>query len=230
MIKKTPFWRMTLLNAIVAGAIIALAAAVSSIASYSIDNDSLARLVRGMLFPFGLGIVVLLQLSLFTGNIFLFRHRLTKKIKTSKMLGVWAISFIGNFIGALLIVWAMAFVFNGEFAQYTLHIANMKTALAFDHALIYGILCNILVCLGVVLAAKGTTTSQKVIGAFLPVSFFVIVGFEHSVANMYYIPAGMLLDQSVTLQMLANNLIPVTIGNIIGGVVVATIMYFKEKY
>lgn len=227
---RKPFMRPLILNSICAGAVIALAAMVSSYVSYTIDSESIARLIRGIIFPFGLTIIVMLQLSLFTGNIYLFKKKLFRELGFGKMTAIWIVSFIGNFIGALIIVSALAQYFPQNFAEYTIKIAEVKTTLDFTQAIIYGILCNVLVCLGVVLAAKGATISQKFLGALLPVSLFVICGFEHSIANMYYIPAGMALTSTITPQMLGANLLPVTIGNIIGGLVIAIIMYYKEKW
>jgi formate/nitrite transporter FocA (FNT family) len=146
---------------------------------------------------------------------------------------------VGNFIGGLAL--AAACVYGGQLnyssgalAVYTIKVAVAKSSLSFGPAILLGILCNLLVCLGVLCALSAKDTAGKILGAYIPVAFFVICGFEHCVANMYYIPAGLLamlnptyaqkaLDAGIDTSVLSwgryfrVNLLPVTIGNILGG-------------
>ncbi|NBI65824.1 formate/nitrite transporter family protein [Pseudoflavonifractor sp. 60] len=224
------------LAAVLAGFFIASGAVAAGTASYGLDNPSIARVVSGLLFPFGLIMVILTGAELFTGNCMIAISLLERKAGPAGMVRNLAIVYLGNFTGAGLLAAAMAFsgAFSNEaLAVYVIRSAAAKCAIPFGRAVVLGILCNILVCAGVMCSLCGKSLPGRAIGAFVPVSFFVIGGFEHCVANMYYIPAGLLAaglpgcaglarEAGIDLSLLSlgglfTNLIPVTIGNIIGG-------------
>lgn len=227
------------LLAILAGSLIAFAAAATNTAAHTAASVGNARLICGLLFPFGLAIVILMGAELFTGNCLIVISVLQKKATLAGMLKNWCIVYLGNFIGALLVAAACAYSGQLQYsscnlALFTMNLAAGKCALSFSNGLILGIVCNVLVCLGVLCAMTAKDTTGKILGAFLPVAFFVLCGFEHSVANMYYIPAGLFaksipayidlaaqagLDLSNLTwgNFLLHNLLPVTVGNIIGG-------------
>lgn len=218
---------------IAAGMFIALAGAVSVYASYSIPLPSVGKFVMGILFPVGLILVILMKTELFTGNMLLTIPLVNKKIKLTGMLKNWLWVYIGNFVGSLLIALAVYYAGNvsnnidlfNKFAS----IANLKVSFTFIDAVILGIFCNILVCIAVYLAFINKNTLEKIVVIFLPIMFFIIMGFEHSVANMFYLSMGYLTDKITIFDGLIHNLLPVTIGNIIGGCLVALFVNMKEK-
>ena len=224
------------LAAVLAGFLIASGAVAASTASCWLDNASVARVVSGLLFPFGLIMVILTGAELFTGNCMISISLLEKKASPAGMTRNLVLVYLGNFVGAGLLAAAMACggaFDNGALGAYAIRTAVNKCAIPFGRAVVLGILCNILVCAGVMCSLCAKELPGRAIGAFVPVSFFVIGGFEHCVANMYYIPAGLLaagipncallareagIDLSaLSLAGLFSNLVPVTIGNIIGG-------------
>ena len=219
----------TLLLAILAGAFIAIAAAASTYASNFITNKSLAKIISGLIFPFGLILVVLFKTELFTGNCLLIIPKLKKEITFKEMIANLIIVFIGNFIGAILIAYILkiASCLNVE-SIYT--IAYNKINFDFLEAFFKGILCNILVCMAVLLSFSVKTTQEKILVIFIPIFLFIVLGLEHVVANMYYIFAAHLGSKAITIkEMLLNNIIPVTLGNIIGGMTFAFIIYEAHK-
>jgi formate/nitrite transporter len=241
-----PAWKMLLLG-ISAGFLIGMGAAVANTASHSITNVSAARIISGLLFPFGLAIVILLGAELFTGDCMIVISVLEKKTSVGRLLKNWAFVYIGNFIGAGALAAANAFCgqldySNGGLAAYTIKVAAAKSALPFGNAFVLGILCNVLVCMGVLCAISAKDTGGKILGAYIPVAFFVICGFEHCVANMYYIAAGLFAKTIPAYaakaaamgvhtgslswgNFLLHNLVPVTLGNIVGGVAIAVLMW-----
>ena len=236
--------------AILAGGLIALGSAATNTASFGVADVGTARMICGLLFPFGLCMVVVTGAELFTGNCLITISVLEKKASVAGMLRNWVIVYLGNLVGALLVSAGCAcfgqFEYgSGALAVYTIKIAVGKCGIGFGKAVVFGVLCNLLVSMGVLLAMSSKDTAGRLMGAFIPVSFFVICGFEHCVANMYYIPAGMMaaanpayaalaveagLDLSVlTLRNYAiTNLVPVTIGNIIGGGGLGALMWFSH--
>jgi formate/nitrite transporter len=237
---------------VLSGLIIAFAAAVANTAAHGIPNVGLARLVMGVIFPFGLGMVVVSGAELFTGACLIPVSVLDGKASFAGMLKNWFFVYIGNFAGGLLV--AAGCVFSGQFnysanalAAFTIRVAAAKCALPFASAVVSGVFCNFLVCLGVFLALASKDVPGRFMGAYLPVAFFVICGFEHSVANMFYIPAGLLAlgvpsyaakaaELGVNTAPLTwgnffgANLLPVTLGNIAGGAAFACMMWFCHLY
>ncbi|MDR2296258.1 MAG: formate/nitrite transporter family protein [Clostridiales Family XIII bacterium] len=240
--------RKALLLGVLAGMLIALAAATSSTAAHDIANVGLARMTAGLLFPFGLAAVIVAGAELFTGSCLISISVLAGRVALSRMLKNWLIVYAGNFIGSLIVaaacVWSGQLNYsNGALAAYTIKTAAAKCALGFGSAIVLGIFCNLLVCLGVFMALSAKDTTGRVLGAYPPVAFFVVCGFEHCVANMYYIPAGLLAARLPAYAAKAAelgvrtegltwgnfflaNLLPVTLGNIIGGVALGALMWF----
>ena len=237
-----------LLLGALAGAIIAIAAAATNTAVYGISDTWTVRTICGLLFPFGLGLVVVTGAELFTGNCMLPLTLLEKKGGSAVlMVRNWALVFAGNALGSLLVAWLCVSCGQldysaGALAVYTIRVGAAKCALPFGSALGLGVLCNLLVCLGVLAAASARETPGRLMGAFLPVCFFVLCGFEHSVANLYYIGAALMaaavppyaslaaaagVDLApLTLTGAAANLVPVTLGNILGGAGLALLLWY----
>ena len=236
-----------LLLGVLAGAIIASAAAASNTAVYGISDTWTLRTICALLFPFGLGLVIVTGSELFTGNCMLPVALLDLRGTVGQMLRNWVLVYAGNLLGALLV--AVLCVFcgqldysSGALAVYTIRVGAAKCALPFGSALGLGVLCNLLVCLGVLAAASARETPGRLMGAFLPVCFFVLCGFEHSVANLYYIGAALMaaavpqyaslaaaagVDLApLTLTGAASNLVPVTLGNILGGAGLALLLWY----
>ncbi len=237
---------------IMAGAFIAFAAEGSNMAAFNLFADpntyGLGKTLAGVVFGTGLMLVVLCGGELFTGNTLILACLCDKKVSVSKMLRNWSIVYIGNLIGALFIAYLM--VQSGLFSSgadllgaVTLKIAAYKVNLTFLEAFYLGIMCNWLVCLAVWLSYGADTMAGKILAIFFPIWLFITSGFEHSVANMYYIPAGILIKNSELYVGLAglgkdaltnltwsgfalSNLLPVTLGNIVGGGVFVGIAYW----
>ena len=212
-----------LVSGIFSGAFIAFGAFASQIVNTSLSDPGLARLFGAMVFPVGLTMVLCVGTELFTGNCLLVLPFLQKKIDGRGLLRNWILVYLGNFIGSVLIAALihashLSGMFNGALAETMIAAASSKASLPFSQALIRGILCNILVCLAVWIAFGAEEQAGKILGLFFPTMAFVLCGFEHSIANMYFIPAGMMAGGSIPLSgFLLNNLLPVTIGNVIGG-------------
>lgn len=249
-----PLVKMILLG-IMAGAFIALGGAASNVAVHNIADVGLARTLAGAIFPVGLMLVVFTGSELFTGNCLMIMSVLDKKIKVIRMIRNLVTVYFSNFVGALII--DLLVFFSGQFnysdgglGAYTIKVAISKTTIDPIAALVSGILCNILVCLAIILAGAAKDVTGKILAIFFPIWAFVICGFEHCVANMFYIPSGMLAATNTQYVEAATKLygitaeqctsltqfngiesfIFVTIGNIIGGMVcVAFIFYTAHK-
>ena len=246
---------------ILAGAFIAFAAEASNMAAFNLLADptkfGLGRLVAGAMFSVGLMLVVLTGGELFTGNSLMITGVITKRISVKLLLRNWIIVYIANLVGSVLIAYLMhkSGLFgsgDGLLGAITIKIAVSKTNLPFISAFVLGIMCNWLVCLAVWMSWASSSVPGKLMAIFFPICLFVTSGFEHSIANMYYIPAGMfaktvpaLMEKAMTIGVteaaaenlnmsgfFATNLLPVTIGNVFGGVVFVALAYlvsFREK-
>lgn len=248
-----PLAKMILLG-LMAGAFIAFGGAASSVAAHGVADVGLARSIAGAIFPVGLMLVVFTGSELFTGNSLMIMAVIDKKITLLKMIRNLVVVYFANFIGALIID-VLVFLsgqFNfsgGGLGAYTIKVALAKTSIAPVTAVISGILCNILVCLAIVLAGTAKDSIGRIFGIFFPIAAFVVCGFEHCVANMFYIPAGMLAATNtayvqkahelygITAQQCSSlthfagteSLLFVTIGNIIGGVLfVGVVLYMAH--
>lgn len=237
---------------IFAGVYIAFAGAGANMASFNLlanpETFGLGKILSGTIFTVGLMLVVLGGAELFTGNTTMIAAVAEKRITASSMLKNWIIVCICNFIGGVLIAFMVYYsgglnAGNGLLGAMTVKIASGKVNLEFGQALVSGIMCNWLVCMAVWLSTGAQTTIGKIFSIFFPIWLFVTAGFEHSVANMFFIPAGIFasgnelfvslsgVSQDVLSNlnwsgMLINNLFPVTIGNIIGGSVCVAMGYY----
>ncbi len=246
-IKKvhTPALHLLVLG-VLAGAFIAFASEGSNMAAFNLlaraDTYGLGKALAGAIFGTGLMLVLVAGGELFTGNTLIFAGVLDRRVTVPQMLRNWFWVYIGNFIGSLLIACMMnASGLFGSGANLlggmTIKIAVYKVGLSFTQAFVLGIMCNWLVCLAVWMCYGAKDISGKIWAVFFPIWLFITSGFEHSVANMYYIPAGIFAKASpqlaeaalaagVTAEGLARlnwgsfllqNLLPVTLGNIVGG-------------
>lgn len=246
---NTPFLKMFPLS-ILAGAFIGLGAIFCTVvlSGASTMPYGVGRLLAGLVFSLGLILVVIGGAELFTGNNLIIMAWASGKVKTGALLHNWLIVYLGNFVGAfgtaVLMLMAKQYTSgNGAVGETALKIASSKVHMGFVQAIALGILCNALVCLAVWLSYSGRSTTDKIMAMVLPVAAFVAAGFEHSIANMYFIPYGLMVKASdpafvaslgskVSLDgltwgsFLVNNLLPVTIGNIIGGALLVGIVYW----
>ena len=241
---ELPLLRMILLG-IFAGMFIAGGASSSSLAMHAISNVGLARLVAGAIFPVGLMMIVLVGGELFTGDCLMIMGCVHGKFSVSSMVKVLVVVFLSNLIGSVL--FALLVLLSGQYnytagllGAFTIKVAMSKVNLSFLSAFSSGILCNVFVCIAVLMAGAAKDISGKILAIFFPILAFVVSGYEHCVANMYYIPAGIfaagnetyaavaMAEYGYTAAQLAElnwvnfavkNLIPVTLGNIVGGMV-----------
>lgn len=237
--------------AIMAGMFIAFGGSSSNVAVFGIENVGLARTLAGCIFPVGLMLIVLVGGELFTGNCMMIGGVMTGRIKAMQMIRVLVTVYLGNLVGSLIVSFLAYYSGQwkygaGALGAYTIKVAFGKLNLSFGTAVASGILCNILVCVAVLMASASKDAVGKIFGCFFPIWAFVIAGYEHCVANMYYIPAGIIaaadpafaqkamelygytaedLAMLNPVNMIVNNLIPVTIGNIIGGMLFVAVPY-----
>jgi formate/nitrite transporter len=187
--------------------------------------------IRAAVFPVGLMLIVLVGGELFTGNCLMTFAYLQKKISLKSYLSSLLQVLAGNQIGALAVVLLLYFggVYNNlALSETVVKIAKAKLSLTFMQAQSKGILCNILVSLGVWFATTAKDTTGKLLGCWFPVMLFVLCGYEHVVANMFYLPMSMIFDHTINLSsIILNNFIPVAIGNFIGGGILVPIMYYR---
>jgi len=234
---------------ILAGAFIALGAifATTVAAGGGTLPFGVVRLLAGLVFTLGLILVVVAGAELFTGNNLIVMAWASRRVSSRRLLGNWTIVWVGNFVGAfataVLLYVSEQYTFGGgAVGETALSIAAAKTNLGFAQAIALGMLCNALVCLAVWLTYGAHTTTDKILAIIPPIAAFVAAGFEHSVANMYFISIGLLIktddafvasiDPAPDLSGLtwgsffADNLLPVTIGNIVGGAVMVGAVYW----
>lgn len=244
---ELPFWPLFMLS-VLAGAFIALGAmfATTVYAGSAALPYGVGRLLMGLAFCLGLILVVVAGAELFTGNNLIVIAWASGKVSTAALLRNWVIVYLGNFAGSLgtagLVYMSEQFgMGGGAVGDAALRIALAKSSLGFSQALALGILCNALVCLAVWLTYSARSTADKILAILFPITAFVAAGFEHSVANMYFIPYGLFIKafnpafaaaQNLDLANLTwgaffvNNLLPVTLGNIIGGAGLVALVYW----
>ena len=244
-----------LILGILAGAFIAFAAEGSNMAAFNLfakpETYGLGKVLAGAVFGTGLMLVLIAGGELFTGNTMILAGVLDKKVSLKAMLKNWFFVYVGNFIGSIFIAYMMNY--SGLFSSgdsmlgaVTIKIAAYKVGLTFMQAFFLGIMCNWLVCLAVWMAYGAKDMAGKIFAIFFPIWLFITSGFEHSVANMYYIPAGIMAKGNkaltdaaaglgVTPEKLGHlnweaffikNLIPVTLGNIVGGGIFVGVVYW----
>lgn len=240
-----------LILSVMAGAFIAFGAAGACVAAHTVESAGVAKALAGALFAAGLIMVVVAGGELFTGNSLMLMAMAEGRISPWQLLRSWLVVYAGNFAGALLTAglvclsgqWGMS---GGLLGASVIKTAVGKTALSFQNAFFLGVLCNWLVCLAVWMSFAARDIAGKVLVIFFPIWIFVTSGFEHSVANMYYIPAGILAAADPALAeraasvglspealanlnwgvMLQANLLPVTLGNVVGGGVLVALAYW----
>ena len=232
---------------LLAGAFIAFAAVFYTIVIHdSTLSSGLTRLLGGLVFCLGLILVIVAGAELFTGNNLLVMAFVDKKITLKQLMLNWGIVFFGNLIGSLGIVfliylsdqWLMS---GGALGAKAVMIANSKVNLEFVPAFARGILCNALVCMAVWMCFACHSVTDKVLTILFPITGFVAMGFEHSVANMYFIPAGILAQMNPDIMQVVgssakvsnldlmgfmHNMLPVTLGNIVGGSIFVGMVYW----
>ena len=217
---------------VLAGGFIALGAMFFTVVASDHELEfALARVLGGVVFSLGLILVVVAGAELFTGNNLMVMAWVHRKIPTRLLLRNFSVVYVCNFAGAagmaVLVDWSEHWRF-GEVEKTAVQIAAAKVALPFGVAFFRGVICNLLVCLAVWLAMAGRSVTDKILAILFPITAFVACGFEHCVANMYFIPLGMLLapaDASIGLGDLFWNLLPVTLGNVVGGAGLVGLVY-----
>lgn len=189
-------------------------------------SAAMARFLAASVFCIGLVLVIIPGSELFTGNVLMFGGR---DVKVRRVLANWLFVYIGNFLGAALLAAAVAgsgLLGSSEnltpVGRCAADAAELKIGLGFGAAFLRGILCNTLVCLAVILALASRSVVGKILGIYFPITVFVLCGFEHSIANMYFLSAGLMAKGEFLSRFGAiwHNLVPVTLGNIVGGMVV----------
>lgn len=229
-----------------AGFFIAVSATGAAAASVSVGDSSVAKLVNACIFPAGLAMVALNGSELFTGNNLLIISVLDKKIKLREMLKNWFFVYLGNLLGCLMFTFLCTYghvfkLFNSDLSLSLLNTAVTKCNISFTDAVVKGIFCNMLVCAAVLMTYMAESASSKIMCLFFPIIVFVICGFEHSVANMSYISGGLFINQlygnmSVDVEGLTwfnfifTNLLPVTLGNIIGGTAMGALYWYANLH
>lgn len=222
-----------LVLSILAGAFISLGALLFLVVITGSElGFGLTRLIGGLAFCLGLVLVVIGGAELFTGNNLLAMAWASKLIETGEVLRNWLLVYVGNVIGCLgtiiLVLLAdTAALSGGGVGQTAISVAAAKADLGFMQALVRGVLCNALVCMAVWLALGGHSVTDKFLALLLPVSAFVVLGFEHSIANWFFLPYGMILDTAaVSFSGAVMNLVLVSVGNILGGTVLVAGVYW----
>ena len=245
------FWTLLALS-VLAGAFIGLGAIFATTVSTggAVLPYGVNRLLTGLTFCLGLILVIVGGAELFTGNTLIIMGFMSGKVPFIKLLRNWGIVYLGNLVGSVLTALTMFLTKQYTFASGAiglniLNIAESKCKLDFLQAIMLGLICNALVCLAVWLTFSAGTTTDKILSIIFPISAFVAAGTEHSVANMYFIPIGLMVKNfggagffenigktaldfpNLTLEkFFLDNLLPVTIGNIIGGAVMVGLIYW----
>lgn len=242
-----PLPQMILLG-IMAGAFIAFAGAGSATAAVSVSVPSLAKLVTACIFPAGLTMCLLTSAELFTGNCLMIIPLANRDISAGGMLRNWIVVWLANLLGGILVAALVVYghtlsLFDNGLAVSVMSTAAAKCSLTFGEAFLRGIGCNFLVCIAVWIANAAKDVAGKIVGLFFPIMLFVVCGFEHCIANMYYIGAGLFaktvpayaeaaqaagvnLDVINAAHFFGGNLLPSTLGNIVGGSVCVGLVYY----
>ena len=252
---QLPLLKCILLG-IMAGAFIAFGGATSSAAIHNISNQGIAKALAGAIFPVGLMMIVFVGGELFTGDCLMIAGTMDKRFSVLQMIKTLVVVWLSNMAGAVIISILVYYsglldYTSGALGAFTIKVAYGKCTITPFKAICSGILCNILVCIAVLMATAAKDIAGKVWAIFFPICAFVVGGWEHCVANMFYIPAGIIaatndtyvaraeelygiiaaqISANVNIGGFISNLIPVTIGNILGGMVfVALPLYFIHK-
>lgn len=233
---RLPLLKMAALG-VLAGGFIGLGALFFTVvASDPLCGFAIQRVLGGVVFSMGLILVVVAGAELFTGNNLMVMSWISGRISSRLLVRNFAVVYLANAAGAIGLAWIVALSGHGDFhggsiGRTAVEIAAAKTTLTFPEAFLKGVLCNVLVCLAVWLAMAGRSVTDKAVAIVLPVAAFVAAGFEHSVANMYFIPLGLFLagndaPPGLTWEaFVVVNLLPVTLGNLAGGAGMVGLVY-----
>nr|WP_300003452.1 formate/nitrite transporter family protein [Tissierella sp.] len=221
----------TLLLAIMAGAYIGLGAFGYILVGQTIGgfDVGIMKLLGASVFPVGLMLVMFTGSELFTGDTMMTMAVMDKRISFSNMMRTLVLVYLGNLIGSVILAYVIvkAGMINGPVQDYVTKIATGKLGIGFGAGVMRGVLCNILVVMGVWFAYAAQDISSKVWGIWFPVMLFVLAGFEHSVANMFFLPLAKFSGMDFTwMSMWTDNIVPVTIGNIIAGSIIIPLVYY----
>ncbi|MCB9743221.1 MAG: formate transporter FocA [Alphaproteobacteria bacterium] len=243
----------TLALGVLAGAFIGLGAMFATVTltgTGALLPFGLTKLIGGLVFCLGLILVVVAGAELFTGNNLIVMAAVSGQITPAQLLRNWGLVYLGNFVGAvatagMVLLTGQHRFDGGQVGLTALRIAEAKCSLGFTQAVALGVLCNALVCLAVWLTFSARTTTDRVLAVIFPITAFVAAGFEHSVANMYFVPMGLLLKAFggadffagigaqpadfpalTASNFLLGNLLPVTLGNVIGGALLVGVVYW----
>ena len=238
--------KIILVKGIIAGMSVALAGCATTVATHDIANYGLAKLIAGVTFPVGLIIIVCAGAQLFTSECLDILNTKDYKANLAKIIKVLVLVYLANLIGAVIIGYLVAnsgqlTMSSNGLAHYVFKIANGKLNLDPIQAFNSGIICNILVCLAVVTYNAAKDATGKIFGVFFVIMAFAISGVEHCVANMYYFAvaffakfhspftAGVDVSEITLSNIFTNNLLPVTLGNIVGGLFLAALLYYSIR-
>jgi len=226
---------------VVAGGSIGFGALYYTIVSSDAElSFATARVLGGIVFSLGLALVLVGGAELFTGNNLIVMAWASGRVSMARMLRNWVIVYLGNLVGALGLVVLVVLsrhleMNNGRLAQAVIDIASAKIRPDFVTLFFKGVLCNVLVCMAVWLAYAGRSVTDKIVGLVLPISAFVAAGFEHCIANLYFLPLAWLIVHTgapsvdvsaITAIGIVHNLVPVTLGNIVGGAGLVGFVYW----
>lgn len=244
-----------IMGGILGGISIAIGANASTVIMHNISNPGLAKIASAFVFPLGLILIVMFGAELFTGNTLMLSGVLSKKIKFSQLINTLTIVFFSNFIGCIVVAGVVVLAKQFDMSDGLLGAVVIKNVIPkVQHSVISaffsGILCNIIVCSAVFLTSRANTVCGKYLSIFFPIFAFVICGFEHCVANMYFFTACIFalnnpeyinictetlgvskdaIQQLDIINMLFRNLLPVTLGNLLGGYFISTTLYYISK-
>ena len=226
----------TLVLSLLAGAFIALGANAFTVTMTGAPPGGLSRIAGGAVFSLGLIFIVIAGAELFTGNALQSLAYLGRRITTRQLLGSWTVVYLGNLAGSVAVAYMVHYsgqadLLGGGIGKTMVSVAASKVHYSFLEAFLLGVLCNVLVCLAVWLTVAGRSVADKVLVIVPPITVFILCGYEHSVANMYLIPIGLLTDGGATEGLtwgafLWDNLLPVTLGNTVGGSVLIGAAYW----
>ena len=235
---RLSIWKMMLLG-FFAGCFIGFAGIAATTASATVYNASVGKLLGACVFPAGMSMVLVAGSELFTGNNLIILSVLQKKVKVLAMLKNWLFVFIGNFLGASFVAVLVVYghtpdLFDNRMAERVIAGGLSRVQQTFPEAFIRGVLCNILVCIAVWASFAAKKVSGKILMSFWPVMIFVLCGFEHSIADIYFGVAALftsaeygLAAEGLTVgSFLLKNLLPVTLGNIVGGAGIVGVGYW----
>ena len=215
--KASKSGRKLFVQGIMAGFMIAIGGYASQLATLA----GLPKIVGAAIFPAGLIMVILTGSELFTGNCLMAGSVVTKAVQWEDVFRVWGLSYLGNLSGSLLLALCVGVIGSNDYAILAKSVAETKVSMSAEEMLVKGILCNVLVCIAVWMAINANTTAGKIVCAFVPVFVFVFCGFEHSVANMFFLPVVYFLPvQGADVFSVIRQIAVVTVGNIIGGAIV----------